>query len=296
MSAIEYSLYRVKMIRPPQRSFLHDPDLTPGELLAAAISERPKHEVRKNSVWRIANLRPITRTSGRFAVGRARNFTVDVLDPTTEDFMEAQLETAPFSTCIYESSIGLLAISTRPILAATTGSIARRLRDLLSHSEIATRNDIRVEIDPIRDPRDFLTRLDNAFRITEYRASFTGPNPIDADEYFQRPISVFAKKVSGTSGSVVVRGENLDRDALKDVTRSTVAVGNTAKAKIETEEGSKSQTIRLEGDAVKQRFSESTPFEVVVEELLRQYRSIRNADDQENHIDRNTVPRTKRTT
>lgn len=91
------------------------------------------------------------------------------------------------------------------------------------------------ELDLIPDPESFLEKLYSAYAVKRFRATFTGPNPIDADELFQKPMSYYCQQLGADEGSVAVKGESLDDDAVAAVAKSTAATGNTASALIQVE-------------------------------------------------------------
>jgi len=84
--------------------------------------------------------------------------------------------------------------------------------------------------------------LASAYRVTRFAATFRGPNPFDADEYFQKPLSVYLLATDGEKGKAQVQGKDLNRQALQEVTRSTAATGNEASARITKGESEKQIT------------------------------------------------------
>ena len=69
------------------------------------------------------------------------------------------------------------------------------------------------------------------------RSTFTGPNPTDADEYFQRPLEVYADKSKADRGVIQIFGSNLDKNVVIAVARTNAATGNDASARIEKKDG-----------------------------------------------------------
>ena len=107
MPTIEYSLFRVKFVRPRQGSFLHD-DLTPSQLLLAAISEKPSAELRKGFNWHIGNIKMFGMAAGYFAFGRTTTASIEKFDVASGNFVEEQLEQSPYTHCVFDASIGFL--------------------------------------------------------------------------------------------------------------------------------------------------------------------------------------------
>ena len=116
MPTIEYSLFRVKFVRPRQGSFLHD-DLTPSQLLLAAISEKPSAELRKGFNWHIGNIKMFGMAAGYFAFGRTTTASIEKFDVASGNFVEEQLEQSPYTHCVFDASIGFLGIAKKSNLS-----------------------------------------------------------------------------------------------------------------------------------------------------------------------------------
>jgi hypothetical protein len=275
MAAIEYSLFRVKFIKPRQTSFLHD-DLTPQHLLLAAIDERPSAELRVGYEWHIGNLRSFSKSTGYFAIGRTTISTIEMFDSSSGNFVEEELEESPYTHCVFDAAIGFIGIAKKPNLLPTAKGIASRLEQLLSQTDIVTRNNVVVEVRPIPDPEGFLKVISSAFRVFRFSATFRGPNPFDADEFFQKPLSVYLSAAHGEKGTTTINGENLDRDVLTEVTRSTAATGNEASARVQKTRRQKAITINLRGDPIKRKYDEQDHQpEAVLKDLTIQYGRVR---------------------
>ncbi len=277
MPATEFSLFRIKFIKPTQKSFLHDDEKTPGDYFKAALEDRPSLKIREPFIWHIGNLEYFSKTSGHFAVGRTSKKTVDLYDENTKNFVEVDHMESPYAHCLFDSEIGIVVIAKNNILSQRTEKIAEKIEKLLALNTGIFLDEIRVEIAPIPDPEGFIRQLSKASFVTRFTASFGGPNPFDADEYFQRPMSVYLASARGDEGSTTVKGENLDNETLVEVSKSTAATGNTASARIKRYNSSKPETIHLEGDPVKRRIDLARySLKDVLEQFLKIYHNIRN--------------------
>lgn len=275
MSSIEYSLFRVKMVRPHQTSFLHD-DLTPRDLFLRAVLEKPSGELRKGFHWHIGNVQMFGDFNGYFAAGRTTTSTVEKFDESSSNFVEEELEESPYTHCVFDASIGILGIAKKLNLSPTSKGVAARLEQLLSLARIIQNNDVVVEIRPIPDPGGFLKAIAGAFRVFSFSATFRGPNPFDADEHFQKPLSVYLSAADGIKGRTTISGDDLKREVLQEVTRSTAATGNEASARIQKSQRQKAITVNLRGDPVKRKYDEHDHQPaVVLADLTEQYRRVR---------------------
>lgn len=279
MPTIEYSLFRVKMVRPHQSSFLHD-DLPPRDIFLRAVLEKPSGELRKGFEWHIGNVQQFSEYTGYFAAGRTTLSTIEKFNPESGDFVEEELEESPYTHCVFDARIGFIGIAKKPNLSQTTKGIANRIEQLLSLAQIVRNNNILVEIRPIPDPDGFLSSLDSAFKVFSFSATFRGPNPFDADEHFQKPLSVYLSAADGQKGKTTISGEDLNRSVLREVTRSTAATGNEVSARIQKSRRQKPMTINLKGDPIKRKYDEEehTP-ELVLNDLTNQYSRVRRRED-----------------
>ncbi|HLA33408.1 MAG TPA: hypothetical protein VJ001_00925 [Rhodocyclaceae bacterium] len=248
MQATEYHLYRVKFIKPVQMDFF-SADRSPREFFEMALAEKPSLELRKNNVWRIANIEQITPDGGRFAVGRTTITTVEKFDIASGNFTDLVDDSGPYTFVYFDSRLGLIGIGKRTKVAANVKTIAGTIQKLLSKTETASHNRLTVHVDYIPDPESFLEKIYSAHAIKNFKAHFTGPNPIDADELFQKPMSYYCKELDGTNGNVSVNGNALSADAVAAVAKSTAATANRASAAIQLEHEGRVIPISLKGDA-----------------------------------------------
>lgn len=278
MASIEYSLFRAKFIKPSQASLFH-PDLTPEALFLRALEERPSGELRKGYIWHIGNLQYFSNSTGYFAVGRTTTSTIEKFDDLTGNFIIEELEESPYTHCVFDAHIGFVGIAKKASLAQSAKGVATRIGQLLSETMVVSENQVSVEIAPIPDPEGFLRALVSAYSVTRFSATFRGPNPFDADEHFQKPLSVYLSAANGKKGRAQIQGDDLDRNVLQDVTRSTAATGNEASARIKKSKTQKPITISLKGDPVKRRYDEDEHRPpAVLADLTQLYHRVRHDD------------------
>lgn len=250
MLPIEYHLYRAKFIKPKQLPLLQ-PDIAASELFLNALSEKPEIELKRDNVWHIGNIEYFDENTGAFAIGRTTKTTVERYEPETGNFVEQLDDSGPYTYVLFDKSIGLLGIAKKSRVAPDVDAIARKVRALFDNAKIVKEYGIEVRVDIIPDPEGFIQKIRNAYSIKRFRAFFTGPNPVDADEVFQKPLSVYCQKLSGEYGSVEIIGESLDEEGVEAVAKSTAATGNKASARIQVDRGKKAISVNLRRDAVK---------------------------------------------
>ncbi|WP_442775779.1 hypothetical protein [Sphaerotilus montanus] len=278
MAGIEYSLFRAKFIIPQQKSLFHG-DLKSIDYMTLAIESKPTFQPKEGLKWHVGNLKKFESFRGYFAFGRSSASSIAKYDEYSGNFIEEEQEESPFTHCVYDSRIGILGIARKTELAPTTTSIANRLGITLSTVEIITEHKIRIEILPIPDPEGFINTLQNSYRVYKFKANFKGPNPFDADTHFQKPSSVYISAAGGIEGSTTIKGDDLNRDVIIEVTRSTASTGNEASARVQKNIGQKAININLKGDPVKRRYDEIDHVpEIVLNDLINQYNRVRHAE------------------
>lgn len=274
MGAREYHLYRAKFIKPAQLTLFAE-NKSSMELFLSSIHDKPNFSLTSGSEWHLGNVKMIGDYSGSFAVGRTTKTTFEKFNKETGDFLDELDDLAPYTTVIFDAKIGLLGISKKSKLAPNALSIARRIKDLLLTTKTAIESGIDVRVDVIPDPEDFLDKLRGAYSIRKFKATFTGPNPIDADELFQKPLSVYARNMGASSGTLEVVGDSLNEDVAESVAKSTAATGNTATARIVPERGVKAKNIKMKGDAVVVTVDQEASNSQVLEQMQVEYMRVR---------------------
>lgn len=274
MAAVEYSLFRASFIKSSQPSLFLD--ISPRDLFLRAIEERPSGEARRGHIWHIGNLQRFSDTAGYFAIGRTTKSTIEKFDTQSRNFSEEELETSPYTHCVFDAAIGIIGIARKSSLSPTVRGIATRIQELLLGTDIIRSSHATVEIKPIPNPEDFLLAIETAYRVSRFGATFRGPNPFDADEYFQKPLSIYLAEAHGEKGNAEIKGQDLDRGVLISVSRSTAATGNEAAATVTRDKGERSIRVHLRGDAVKRAYDEEEhdPRQVL-EDLIALYHEVR---------------------
>ena len=134
---------------------------------------------------------------------------------------------------------------------------------------------VTVRVDLIPDPESFLEKVFSSYAVKRFKAEFTGPNPIDADEVFQKPMSYYCQQLGADEGSVLVKGESLNQEAIASVAKSTAATGNTGSALIQTEKGARPIAISFKGDARKVLIDQETEMGQALKSIQIEYGEVR---------------------
>lgn len=255
---------------------MFEKDYTPAEIFYMAINEKPTISNRLNHTWHIGNIEPLLENSGYFRVGRTTKRTVERYDEQSGDFIDQAEEESPYTHVIYNLEIGFMGIAKKTRLSPSTRGIANTIKKLMFETRIVKSSGVDVEIQPISDPEGFINKISSAYAIKKFTATFTGPNPFDADEYFQKPSSKLVKETNAQSGKTILDGKELDSEVLTEITKSTAATGNNASAYIQENIGEKPKKYNLSGDPIKKRYDEKDHnIEQVAKDLYNEYQKVR---------------------
>lgn len=276
MATFEYSLFRTKFIKPSQ-SVLFYPDLTSEQIFIQAINARPNAELKEGYRWKIGNLEFFDYETGYFAMGRTTTDTIEKFDEQTGDFMDEVLDTSPHTHCVFDAKFGFVGIAKKFELSSSTIVLAERLQQLLEHTDVVIQRDVTVDVSPIPDPVGFIQTIEAAYKVKRFTATFKGPNPFDADAFFQKPLSIYCSNANAEKGQATVQGDDLNRETIVAVTRSTSATGNEASARVIKKRDQRPITIILKGNPIKRVFEEEEHHpKLVLQELTKAYKKVRH--------------------
>ena len=271
-----FYLFRVKFIRDHQKEIFDD-GASPEVIFSEAMREKPLVKLKRGAEWKLANLHEIGTDGGLFAVGRISQANTDKFDFQTEEFVESRDYQGPFSIVFFDRKIGLVAIEEKSKVNSKVDATAKRLHDLLGSTNAVRSRNIKCIVDPITDPEGFIQKIRRSTHVLKFRATFTGPNPSDADEIFQKPLEIYASKTKADRGVVEVVGSNLDKDVVIEITRSNAATGNSVTAKIETKGAI--ETIPLRGVNANFTAENGDSQADVFNRMLNRYEQVRHEAD-----------------
>ncbi len=272
----KFFLFRVKFIRDHQKDIFDD-GASPEKIFNEAIREKPLVKLRRGAEWKLANISDIGINGGAFAVGRISEASTERFDFSKDDFIEARDYQGPFSTVLFSRKTGVVAIEEKSKVNSKTIATAKRLHDLMQSTNAVRRRNVRCIIDPIIDPDGFIEKIRKSTHVLKFRATFTGPNPSDADAIFQKPLEIYAEKIKADKGVIEVSGANLDKEVVIDITRSNAATGNLVNARIETK--GFVETIPLRGINANFTVQAGDTQTEIFNKMLNRYEQVRHESD-----------------
>jgi hypothetical protein len=245
---LEFQLFRLKALRQSQ-SGLFGAEASSAELSRAAIESRPERGGWRGFTWHLGNVEVLDESGLYFALGRTTRSTVAIFDRNRHSFVEQESESAPFTHVIVDVNIGLCAIAKKAELGDVT-AIARQLERMLNDTEPAYGANVRFAIDEINDPEQFVEQIRAALAVKGFSYTFTRPNPWDMNEDFHKPMERLLVEADGQAGTTSIKGDDLDRGVVEELSRSAAASGNGARARILRPGDSRPVNRTLGGNAV----------------------------------------------
>ncbi len=246
---LTFQLFRLKVF-PPSRLALYHEDRTPSEWIRAVIEEGPEAELWSGVTWHVGNVLVVDESSHYFALGKTTRASLAQFDPGTKTFHEVQFEEAPFTHVFVDRELGLCAIAQKPRLSPTAKGIGRQFEKLLNRSRVVSEAGVEFELAPVADPESLVEYIQRSYSVTKFWMSFGRPNPINVDELIHRPLQRMLRETGGESGEAMLKGDDLDKDALSETVRSLAATGNDASACLQETSGSRPVRRHLFGAAV----------------------------------------------
>lgn len=223
-----FQLFRIKVEYSAQKNFLHPNSQPPAELIVAAIYSKPSTDPKLPTVWHIGNVEPLEDDGLCFRLGRKTTAVAERFDDESHDFVDEEVDHAPYTYVVVDTVLQVCAIGSKPKLAKTVPRIARRLEELLCVAEPVKSISARIVVAEIPDPQDFIKHLREADAILKFTSTFSLPNPFDADADLHKPLEQYLLASKGTKGKVEIKGEQLDEKVLESMVRSVASTGNTA--------------------------------------------------------------------
>lgn len=242
-------LFRIKIIEVEQGALFRSQQ-SRSDFLSGLINRKPDGEIRKGYVWHIGNVSDLDDSGLFFAIGRTTKTSKELYDEESGDFLAVEDEEAPFTNVFCDFSLGVLGIVPKTRLSPSPKGMARSLEKLLNHQREVADQGFRIEVSEIWDPEGFLQHIRQAYAVITFSVEFGKPNPFDVQKEFHEPMEKYLEASGGEAGKTTIRGEDLDRDTVEDVTRSVASAGKNASARLRREVGQKPIVKHVKGDPV----------------------------------------------
>lgn len=240
-------LFRIKVIEVEQGALFRSKQ-SRSDFLINLIKRKPDGEIRKGYVWHIGNVSDVGDSGLFFAIGRTTKTSKELYDEESGDFLAVEDEDAPFTNVLYDFQLGVLGIVPKARLSPSPKGVARSIEKLLNHQLEVADQGFRIEVAEIWDPEGFLQQVRQAYAVISFSVEFGNPNPFDVQKEFHEPMEKYLQASGGEVGKAIIRGEDLDRDTVEEVTRSVASAGKNASARLRRERGQRPVVRHIKGD------------------------------------------------
>jgi hypothetical protein len=272
-------IFRCKLIKNKQLP-LEFESYTPEQIFKSALSEKPSIEMREGYTWHIGNIHYETETIGHFKIGRKEISALPKYDDESKDFIDELSENSPNTVIYFDTNLGLLGVVKKYELSPTEFGIADKIEKLLQSTNIVNDTMTTVEIDSLKNPIEFISRIKNAYCIKKYTVTFGGPNPFDADEHFHKPMSIYLNEANGKEGKTIIDGDDLNSEVIVRMTRSIASTGNDATARIQDKQYEKVVTVYLKNNPAKVIVPQTELSDsLIVGKMIEAYNGVRNNEN-----------------
>lgn len=250
---IEFQLFRLQVIDKtagrPQMSLFPSPyrhdngELKRGDLLVEIFSKLLRLGS-ENKKWRAGNVK--YDQSEKFIYFRFGKLKVAEKSKYKDgNFIEESDTDAPFTHVIFDITNQVVAIAKKTSIAPTVKGIANAMAKFLNSFNVITENELKIEVEPIWNPEDFLASITDAYAVSKYWVRVKHPNAFDVNQDFLLPMEKTLANTDGNSIKAEIKGADLKKESLEDYTRSCASKGNEAGATIQKSQRSKKKNMVL---------------------------------------------------
>jgi hypothetical protein len=250
---MQYYLYRIQIIDNESNQSLFATEFRDdGKINRSRLFNRifidPSQDIVKSN-WKIASIEFIeTENAVKFDFGKSRIRNKPILKDNK--FIVEYEEINPFATIFFDITNEVLAIGHRPEVSPSVDAVARALKKYLNQDQLIKQLEVEIEIDRLTDPNDFIYKLKNSYQVTRFWFNIKLPNAMDSEELIYKPLEETLDPIGAKVAKMEYLGDDLDKDATEDLSRSLASRGLHAGATIKEEEQSKFIKIKLESDPV----------------------------------------------
>lgn len=258
--AVRFYLYRLKLSSKvhSDQQLLFEMKATKPALLERLIMLRPFAVVRKGIEWVIADSKKVTNTGIFFNFGRVKKREKDHIDREARSFYAIIDDDVEKVSCFYDVEYQILAIeksSGAPSSETVSKYICTVINSCKENEEILSDlsdeekyllASTKPQIDVITDPVDFISYIENSYKVSFFEVIFSPENVFDYDKMLQAPLQKLMDAAGGDKSSASVASDDgLKTDIIIELSHAAAAHGDNAKARIQSGEDSAPETIKL---------------------------------------------------
>jgi len=243
-----FYLFRITLHESNQLPLYPD-DSPRAEVLKKMLSSHPRVAGWGRKMWEVGNAEAIGDTSLYFRLGRASRRQVPVMDEIG-DFLDEDINIAPYSHCILDLESQLLAMTFNPNLSASISSQGKALHSVLTAKLQEYPQFQSIELRQLPDPREFIAKIKSAFAVSNFWIKVGKPNPFDPESHFVQPLTQLNKAIGSDQAKVALAGKDLDRDVIERIANSASLIGSDGGATLRNREN-KRENIPMKSTMLK---------------------------------------------
>lgn len=220
-----FQLYRIQLfdVEPD----MYDPAPSQPEVLRQLFPKRLERATRERQYF-TAEHQIIDNDGVLFEFGRSSSMKRSDYDG--KKFIEVEHPDYPHVLVFADYELQILAVEIKSRFASTIESTIKLLKKIISSDEIVRRYKFEVDIQPLRDPEEFIKHLEKASAVSKFFFSVGKPNVYNPELKFLRPIKRMNIEANSVSAKAELSGLNMKRDILVSLSRVAASTGNDAGA------------------------------------------------------------------
>lgn len=239
-------VFRVRCEHLEQPEFFSE-HRDPVAVILDAFDARPTTEVGGGSEWHIADTEIFAGNAAKFQIGRVQKISNPQFNERDLKFYEAEGERAPYANGVFDGDTQTCVIERKSSVSPKAIDLAPKLEKLLNSTRIASKSDLRIVVDELRDPENFIEQIRGAERVVRFSFSAEFENPHDVAALIHKPAERYNEAIGGEKTTIESRGQNLDKEIVEEMARSAASVGDPASATVKEAGATKGRAIYLRG-------------------------------------------------
>ncbi|MBS1725134.1 MAG: hypothetical protein JST51_00320 [Armatimonadetes bacterium] len=227
---VEFKLYRIKVTQAKQVGlFTEDgrPEFLMNRIYRLFENPNPRRG------WVVGNFSRISEHRLLFRIGRLSTHIAEYFEGG--QFRLTEDNTHVSTTMLVDVKLGLLLLASRSELA-TDETILRSFSKMLREQSDVDLEGIDFIFGPIRDPKEFVRKIKDAFSVRSLSVSFSKPNPPDTVKWIKLAEQI-ATETGARTGRVTLEGADMDRNVLEEIANSAARTGDAVDARIQNAQG-----------------------------------------------------------
>jgi hypothetical protein len=230
MPVYTFYLFRITLNESKQIQLYSD-DRPRSEVLRTILSTHPRAPGWGGKTWEVGNAETIDSSALYFRLGRTSRRQFPVLNEGG-DFLDTDLDIAPYSHCLLDLDTQLLAMTFNQTLSASIASQGKALNSVLSSKLNDFPRFNSIEVRQLPDPQEFISKIRSAYAVSKFWVKVGKPNPFDPESHFVQPITQLNKEIGSDQARIALSGKELDKEIVERIANSASLIGSDGGATV----------------------------------------------------------------